>query len=494
MRRALLAGIALALVAAAPAPAATTAGLTPDGQFLDVTGGAEANRVLAKVTVDDGGAQVIELIADDALVAGSGCVNTDRGVTVCRDPVQQVRVALGGGDDTFQPTEIATARTFGEGALVVDLGEGNDTYTAHDTNALAVVRGGPGNDTLEGSINADRLSGDDGDDKLDGDKGADDLRGGPGTDLLEGDLPSSHGIYADVLDGGEGTDTVDDYRFSGDPTAAPPISVTLDGAANDGRQGENDNVIAVERIKSGSAGSFTGDDADNTFEAPQVGPPGTLAGNGGRDTLIAGDAHGDVVDGGAGDDLVEGGFGDDRLVGGPGRDTVNGDRKSRCNEYACDLFVAGNDVIEVRDGEVDSVSCGTGADRVVADAADVIADACETIERAAAGGQAPPETGGQGGDGGDAPRARLSLGRTKLARALRAGLKVTVTGASGTVKLRALRGRKVVASGSARASGSGRAVVTLRFTRAARRSLARVRRVTLKLTGAGTAKTVVLRR
>jgi len=213
---------------------------------------------------------------------------------------------------------------------------------------------------------------------------------------------------------------------------------------------------------------------------------------------MAADAQGDVVDGGAGDALVEGGFGDDRLVGGAGRDVVNGDRKSRCNEYACDLFVAGNDVIEVRDGEVDSVSCGTGSDRVVADADDVVAGDCETVERSGGGGPGPKEngTGGdpKGGGMGGTPVAKLSLARTKLARALRNGVKVTVTGVSGKVRLRALKGRKVVATGSGRASSSGKAVVTLRFTKDARRSLKRLRRVSLKITGAGATKTVVLKR
>ena len=69
---------------------------------------------------------------------------------------------------------------------------------------------------------------------------------------------------------------------------------------------------------SGSAGSFTGDDAANEFVAPEVGAAGVLVGLGGNDTLIAGDSHGDKVDGGAGDDVLDGGFGDDTLVGGPG--------------------------------------------------------------------------------------------------------------------------------------------------------------------------------
>ena len=81
------------------------------------------------------------------------------------------------------------------------------------------------------------------------------------------------------------------------------------------------------------------------FTAPQVGAAGTLKGLGGDDVLIAGDAHGDMLDGGAGDDPLEGGFGDDRSSAVPAA-TRSPATASRCNEYACDLLVSGNDTIE----------------------------------------------------------------------------------------------------------------------------------------------------
>ncbi len=152
------------------------------------------------------------------------------------------------------------------------------------------------------------------------------------------------------------------------------------------------------------------------------------------------------MDGGAGDDLVEGGFGDDKLTGGPGRDTVNGDRKSRCNEYHCDYFGAGNDTIEVRDGEVDSVTCGVGTDRVVADTIDVVAADCETVERAA------PPGGGPETKTSEPQGEKLTVKKVKLAKALKSGLSVTVSGVTGKVKLTAKQGKKTVASGTATAS------------------------------------------
>jgi Ca2+-binding RTX toxin-like protein len=495
-----LAGLAAAVVAAAPAHA-TTAALSPDGRFLDIGESApgEVNHLVGKLVAFEG-RQYVDLYDDAPITAGAGCyTSSETSKTRCVDPSQQVRVALGGGRDRFTVSEVGTDITFGAGSLLVDLGSDADEFEGRGTNAVVEVRGGEGDDDLRGSLNTDHLDGGPGDDKVHGYEGADDLHGGAGNDTLTGDGPSNSGVFADVLDGGEGRDRLDDYVYSGDPMNAPAISIALDGQANDGRQGEGDNVTAIEAVKTASAGSFSGDEAPNEFVAPQTGPAGTLAGNGGDDTLIAGDADGDVVDGGAGADLVEGGFGDDRLVGGPGRDTVNGDRKTRCNEYSCDLIVAGNDTIEVRDGDVDSVSCGPGADRVVADAADAVAADCETVDRGGAASSGPGAGAGSGrgpgaGQGGAQAKPALKLVAIRLGTALRRGFRVRVSGVQGTVKLTARRGRTVVARGSARAARNGTAVVTLRFTRAGKRSLRGARKVALRLTGATLSKTVTLRR
>jgi hypothetical protein len=494
-----LLGAAAALALGASPAVASIARIAPDG-YLEVveTSPGEQNSVYIKV-LPKGGVNVIEVTDLGNITPGAGCRPAAAGVE-CDDPPQSLRVSLGPGDDTFGVSEVGTPITFGAGSVVADLGPGNDRYDASATNAALTVNGGDGNDVFEGSKNVDHLDGGPGDDELHGYAGADELRGGPGDDKLQGDIGSNAGIFGDLLDGGDGRDTLSgDYIFDGDPPKAPPISITLDGVANDGRQGENDNITGIEVFTPRSAGSFTGDDGPNEFTAPEVGAAGTLVGNGGDDTLIAGDAHGDTVDGGAGNDLVEGGFGDDRLVGGPGRDTVNGDRKSRCNEYSCDLIAAGNDMIEVRDGEVDSVTCGVGTDKVIADAADVVAADCETVERAATTTQNGDggKTGGDGGKtGGDAKARRVGLKvvSLKLATVLKRGLKVQVTNAKGTVTLTARRGSKVMAKGSARARG-GKATVTLRFTKAAKQSLRAKRKVALRLGGGGaTSRVIVLRR
>lgn len=478
------AALALALLAA---PAyASKAELSPDGRYLDVTESTPGaiDDIVASLHRENG-RQVVHLFGD--VTAGTGCTRDDwAGTTKCTDPDLQLRVNLGGGNDRFQVSESFTDITFGEGALVVDLGPGDDTFYSRDTNSMPVVYGGPGNDTFEGGINTDRFFGGDGDDTLKGSGGADELRGEGGNDTLIGDGPSDHGISADILDGGAGVDVLQDYVFAGETRFAPAIAVSLDGIANDGRPGEGDNVIGVERVVSGSAGSFTGDAADNEFVAPEVGAAGVLIGNGGNDTLTGGDSHGDRIDGGPGDDVLTGGFGDDTIVGGPGRDTIHGDRKPRCNEMHCDLAGIGNDTIDVRDGEIDSVTCGPGTDRVIADANDVVAADCETVERAAAAGP-PAESGPQGS------KASLAVKKAKLAKALKSGLTVTVSGVTGKVKLTAKNGKRTVASGTASAKG-GKATVKLKFTKAAKKSLKRKKTVTLKVTGAGVSVTYKLKK
>ena len=138
-----------------------------------------------------------------------------------------------------------------------------------------------------------------------------------------------------MLVGGGGRDTAD-YA-----ARHAPVTVTIDGLANDGAAGERDDIVAVsvEDVIGGSAGDrLTGSARRNH-----------LSGGDGRDRLT-GLGGGDTLDGGPGADRLDGGDGRDLLIGGPGLDTILGG--------------ASNDVFEVRDGRRDAVECGDGIDRV----------------------------------------------------------------------------------------------------------------------------------
>jgi len=145
------------------------------------------------------------------------------------------------------------------------------------------VYGGPGND---------RLVGWGGDDLLDG---------GPGDDQFEKGSPF-------VRDGNDtivGGDGLDEMYYRGDFGGAgpDPVTVSLDGVANDGPAGQSDNV-QVEWVFGGEAGDVL------------IGGPGS--------DRLSGDRGDDEIHGGGGDDFLDGDVGNDRVFGGDGNDELRG--------------------------------------------------------------------------------------------------------------------------------------------------------------------------
>lgn len=372
----------------------------------------------------------------------------------------------------------------------VVLGDGNDRAIVDGDLGIAIaVEGGAGNDALDGSAGADDLKGGEGDDIV---------QGGAGNDALEGDGGERSG--RDTVDGGLGVDRVTlDWSEAAHPGAGR-ADVSLNDGADDGFAGEGDDVLNVEVVEIDNAGRTVGTDAPEDLR--RMGGPsggaGVVEALGGDDVLVGG-TWADTLDGGAGSDRITGGFGDDRLIGGPGRDTIVGDTDAPyCNRYSCSLPF-GNDTVEARDGEADSITCGPGTDTVVADAVDVVAPDCERVELPASGGGGGGDGRGGGGGGGNrtpAPaKLHLSVARSRLGTALKRGLTVRLTGAApGRVQVRAVAGRRVVASGTAKVDARGGAKLTLRFTAAARRSLARRRTVALRVAVGSAAARITLRR
>jgi Ca2+-binding RTX toxin-like protein len=423
-------------------------------------------------------------------------------------------IAAGCAQSTLYPGEVVTC-TAGTGVRV-ELGDGDDRGVISGAVSVPVaIAGGPGSDLLEDGPRANTLDGGPGDDKLNGGAGDDVLLGGDGNDDLQGKAgrdrldggagddvlhPDGYeGASADLVDGGPGLDTVDQDYSSRFTDVDPLVAITLAGGADDGRPGEGDELVNVEKVSLNVGGRFVGTDGPDEFRLAQVGDASELVGGGGDDRLRAGDGP-DRVDGGPGNDVLDAGFGDDVIVGGPGRDTISGDLAGGdCGPLWC-KYPYGNDTIEAVDGEVDSITCGAGQDTVRADAADVVAPDCETVTRdaggAAAAGPKPP-TGPAGPARPGATAAKLVLAaHPPLATALRRGLSVRVTGApAGRLALTArLRATGVVARGTQRVGADGRATVRLRFTAKARRTLGRARRATLAISGAGASLTVALRR
>ena len=91
------------------------------------------------------------------------------------------------------------------------------------------IRGGDGNDLINGEIGDDQLFGDDGDDTIKGSAGFDLLSGGIGDDVLDGGDDSDTligGLGSDTLTGGDGFDV---FKFSPDDSLINTDVVDEDG-------------------------------------------------------------------------------------------------------------------------------------------------------------------------------------------------------------------------------------------------------------------------
>lgn len=493
MLRLLLAGLlALLIPAAVPAGARAATVAVEDDVIVFRGTGDERNSMTVEGVMHAEYGPMIQLADTDAAITAfpdDVCLAGDYYVT-CLYGSLGFRVEAGGGND-FVRIERAWDSAAGTTALPATVigGAGDDRLedesgTDQPVTVTRRFEGGDGDDQIKGQTGPDVLLGGPGHDELDGGAGDDELRGEDGDDRLWGDHYDAPG--ADVLDGGPGNDIGDEWNVPSSGSN-PPVTITQDGQPGDGRPGEHDNVISIERVSSGLHGTWNGTEAPDDIVTWSSTGPSVIRGHGGDDSITTGWER-EEIDGGAGADKLTGGYGDDRITGGPGADVINSDGgSSYCGYDTCEVPY-GNDTVYARDGEVDSVECGVGQDWVEADANDVVAPSCETVERAAAGGGTATTGGGASAGGAPAagttgtaapgapaaPAVRVS-GRLTSRR----GVTVTVT-CPGACAVRAQlrhRGRVV---GTARRAGAGR--LTVRLSAAGRARLRRVRRARLVLT------------
>jgi len=361
----------------------------PEADTIDVGAGVDRNENDLSVTareLAEGGPSV------DVADGGAG---DDTLTQTLRegDPAQGGALYLGGlGDDTIR----TNGRDFTE-----------NRFISEDN----IVRAGPGNDTVTGSLGADDLQGEDGDDVLTGSSGDDDLAAGRGADRLDagrGDDRLLDGVGflstaaaptaadgADTFSGSIGRDVL---VYSGSRTARLEVTPN-DQTANDGAVGEGDQILGIEdtTLAQGNDFFFGLASLDDNFV--------------------------DVVTAGAGNDTVLTGDGNDRLNGGTGRDTLRGG--------------SDDDVLFTRDGEPEAViACDSGLrDEAFIDLTDPDPTGCELIERRPVLEEPNAELPG--------PRTlRRRGGRVQVAvrcpRAAKAGCRGTVSlrGARATYRLR----------------------------------------------------------
>ena len=209
-------------------------------------------------------------------------------------------------------TEVSTAgrETTRWSALTETLrgGTGNDRITVVSSD-FNLLHGDDGNDTLTGGDGGGFMYGGKGDDLLIGGAGSDQLYGEEGNDTLIGAAGD------DTLDGGEGHDTFsggDGIDTGSYQSRTENLNLSLDGVANDGAPGEDENLGPdIENIRGGDGNDLIiGNDLANTLDGSDG--TDTIRGLGGDDSISS--AMGDVfdqmpsiIDGGAGNDTLQGG-------------------------------------------------------------------------------------------------------------------------------------------------------------------------------------------
>ena len=287
------------------------------------------------LTAGDGGAKLYGEDGNDTLSAGAGNDTLDGGNGNDHETSGDGndRAYGGAGDDVIDTGAGDDSADAGSGNDLLTAGDGNDNVSGSDGNDI--LNGAAGNDQLHGGSGADVIDGGEGDDTVSGDNDADRILGGAGADKLyggSGDDVLDGGADADLIDGNDGVDTAD----YGARTAA--VTITNDGKADDGEQGEGDNVQST---------------VDNAI------------GGAGNDTITLATDFPHQLDGGAGNDTLTGGPQGDGLVGGAGNDRLDG-------AGGKDGYDAGSgaDRIASTDGVGETLDCGAGTDTTVQDKAD----------------------------------------------------------------------------------------------------------------------------
>lgn len=371
-------------------------------------------------------------------LGGSGFVQT----AVC--PTAGIRaIRIEGGDSNDELRISEDDFPLPPGSVTFDGGPGDDDIGGPTTDWPITQFGGDGNDTIVGGWGNDTITGGPGNDKLDGNNGDDALYGGDGDDTVVGGRTWS----ADLIDGGPGNDTNAGDWSDGTSTQDHLINVTFDGVANDGRPGEGDNVLSIETISTTRIATLIagdGADAPVTFKVWNTAAGGSrLVGTRFADNLRT-DHYDDAIEGGAGGDAIDAGYGNDTINPGPGPDVVLADGgPNACDALDCPI-PHGNDTIDARDGERDSIDCGPGSDTILADAIDVLSG-CEVVNGVAGGGGAPgnqPNGGGEPNGGGQAPACRLP--KIKAGATLKS-TKNRIPKACTTVKTKRVKSKKIKA-------------------------------------------------
>jgi Ca2+-binding RTX toxin-like protein len=320
--------------------------------------------------------------------------------------------------------------------LTLNAGDGNDNVnvSAPTFAGNPVINGGGGDDIVLGSPQVDAIDGGEGNDRITAFRGNETILGGNGNDVIIW----NNGDGNDVNQGGAGLDET----LVTEGNADDQNTITQNGATAHFERSNAPFTVDSNEMEKLTLTSFSGNDVLNT--GPGVAIPMVVDSGPGDDNITTGGGTDRIV-GDRGNDTMNGGEGDDTLVwsNGDGNDVMNGDggidriennlgaaddvsslkvengrvRYDRTNApfnlsigtsevFELNTFGgkdtltsvpnlpitldadlgAGDDDINVRDNVQSIVQGGSGADKVTADAVDLIAADVETVDRPAVPG------------------------------------------------------------------------------------------------------------
>lgn len=311
-----VAGAGLLLMASA-AEAATVAVISTPGSYgrsgdvAFVAAPGEANDTVLRFSSDPMGSSWTVSDSGAALVPGESCEPIDLHTVRCFAPPGAVlgvaRAELGDMDDrlTVQPSVGPSMVGLGPPVLA-DGGAGGDRLVAAN-----VADGGPGDDDLVAHASS-RLRGTFGD-SLDGGPGNDRLLGGDGGDELHG------GGGVDELNGADGNDRLFDDDLDGADGESGPGPDRLDG-------GPGVDIVSYERRTAPIHVDLADRAIDGAIgERDRLINVESLIGGRGNDRL-AGDDRPNLLDGHRGRDRLSGRGGSDELLRAEGRVTCGTER------------------------------------------------------------------------------------------------------------------------------------------------------------------------
>jgi Ca2+-binding RTX toxin-like protein len=287
-------GALVAITCAIGATAAQASMVTvPFGDSVSVEGDDDADAIALsgngdEITVVDTGV--------GGVTAGGGCTQINATTVSCAPAVgfkfQYYSVALRNGVDSFVNQNFAQqgGEISGDGAT-----------------GVKTITGGPVPEFISGGDDSDTLSGGEGNDTFFDGSG----------DIAVGTAGN------DTIAGGPGSDSVQYQRDS-----PAPLSLTLDGIANDGQAGEADNLLELENIFGGEGDDTIVGDASQNRLLGGLGAD-TIIGLGGNDELFgdfgSNGRNRGIVSTEPLEDTLDGGAGRDGLDCGPGFDLARHD-------------------------------------------------------------------------------------------------------------------------------------------------------------------------